>query len=77
MLWLFAVVGVAGLVLGSMFRAPSLLAASCIVFAIGLTIAVAQGHSFNNASRLVAGLIVVLQVCYLVGVWIAAFRNNK
>jgi hypothetical protein len=77
MLWLFAIIGVAGLVLGSMFRAPFLLAASFVVCGIGVSVGLAQGRSFNNASRLVLELLVVLQVFYLAGVWIAAYTNKN
>jgi hypothetical protein len=67
MLWLFAVGGVAGLLLGWWFRVPALIAASGLSAVVSMTAATHMGLGFLLSVGLTFALLGALQVGYLAG----------
>jgi hypothetical protein len=76
MMWLFAIGGLAGLLLGFWFRAPALIAASAIAAVIGATAAIRMGLEFLPAVGLTFALLGVLQVGYLGGLMLSCARSR-
>ena len=67
MTWVFAVIGVAGLGLGSTFRAQALTAASVIVAILMGLLAISYGLQLPMVLGFIAAALLALQFAYLVG----------
>jgi hypothetical protein len=76
MMWLFAIGGLAGLLLGFWFRAPALIAASGIAAVIGPAAAIRMGLEFLPAVGLTFALLAVLQVGYIAGLMLSCARSR-
>lgn len=67
MSWLFALAAVAGLLLGSMFRVPALVAASAVGAVAFAVAGAASGRSALAVAGIVAAGLATLQIAYLLG----------
>ena len=76
MLWLFAVAGSTGLLLGWWFRVPALIAASGMAAVISMTAATHMGFGFLFAVGLTFALLGALQVGYIVGLALSCARSR-
>jgi hypothetical protein len=76
MMWLFAIGGLAGLLLGFLFRAPALIVASALTALIGLAAAISMGLGFLPAAGLTFALLAVLQGGYIVGLMLSCARSR-
>jgi|EndMetStandDraft_9_1072997.scaffolds.fasta_scaffold00588_2 hypothetical protein len=67
MLWLLAVAGLAGLLLGWWVRVPALIAASGMAAVLSMTAATQMGFGFLLSLGLTFALLSALQVGYIAG----------
>jgi len=67
-LWIFAIVCLAGLVSGLLYRAGALIVLSLATFAAAVILSLNQGWGFANSAIFAFGLIVGLQFSYFAGV---------
>jgi hypothetical protein len=75
-LWVFATVGLLGILCGCLFRAPALVFLSFLSFGGGLTLAILAGWPVLNALGTAILLTATLQLGYLVGAGLCYVRQQ-
>ncbi len=75
-IWIFAIVCIAGLISGFLYRVGALIALSLATFAAAIFLSLNQGWGFANSAVFAFGLLIGLQVSYFVGVGVAVILSR-
>lgn len=72
MLWLFFIIIILGFLIGCFFRVSALLLVSAIFVIVTVVYGNVAGWSFGNAVIFAIGLIIALQLSYIIGLWLSS-----
>jgi uncharacterized membrane protein YedE/YeeE len=73
----FGAVAATGLLLGLRFRFPALLAASYLLACAAGVIGVLSGWPFVTTFGRLAALLVTLQICFVLGLWLNGLIGRR
>ncbi len=77
MLWMFLAAAVTGIVIGLRFRVPMLLVCGLVLAGTGAAASMARGATFVATILEQGGLLVILSIAYLCGLWAAPLLYDR